>query len=195
MDENKYLALAKKLNQKDQPDSKETRLYLPTAKIDDLSVHCFFWNLHSYKTIGFRITPNFIVPDWDEYENGAMILFSNSGKYENITDIKNFVKLIYGILPKLRFHKLNNEFKVDGVDEECDIDSILDTFITHPNIEKNYGCCSVCHENTTGKTTCNHHLCFICNAKIQTMANKNKTASRCPICRDVVFYGNDDEVD
>jgi hypothetical protein len=139
MDEIKLSALAEKLNQKERANTRGKVLYLPIEKIDGLSVDCFFTNQHSYNRVSFRITPNFKVPDWDEEGNGEMILFSESGKYENITDIKNFVKLIYGILPNLRFHKLNNEYKIEGVDEKEDIDLILDTFISHPNIEKNMG--------------------------------------------------------
>jgi hypothetical protein len=83
-------------------------------------------------------------------------------------------------------------FKVLGADKEENLDLLLDAFITHPNIEKKYGCCSVCHDMTIGKTKCSHHLCFICNDKIQTMSSKNSAFNRCPICRETLCSNNDD---
>jgi hypothetical protein len=64
------------------------------------------------------------------------------------------------------------------IDEEQDT-KFFQEIITNPNISfASIENCSVCMEQTKTKTTCSHHLCYICWSKLK---QKN-----CPVCRKIL---------
>jgi hypothetical protein len=81
------------------------------------------------------------------------------------------------------FKKIVNNLKFDKVkgsidDEEQDT-KFFQEIIINPNISfTSTENCSVCIEPTKTKTSCSHHLCYICWSKLK---QKN-----CPICREVL---------
>lgn len=88
------------------------------------------------------------------------------------------LKLIYAILPQLKFCKYNGEFKTD-TDTDTALIPFWKHFLQHENVEADLQDCCVCQETTICHTDCGHRLCYKCWENIQ--ANGFDSFLECPI--------------
>ena len=68
-------------------------------------------------------------------------------------------------------------------------ESLADPENTSAGIESSFKECCICNDETTNKTSCNHHICIVCLSRL----NKQQ----CPMCREEMYEddGDDDSDD
>lgn len=96
------------------------------------------------------------------------------------------LKLIYEILPQLKFCTMYGEFKTDMDTTEIVI-PFWKQFLQHDNVETDLEDCCVCHETTTCHTDCGHNLCYKCWENIRQTgydSTLEEPIYPCPICRE-----------
>lgn len=177
---------------------------LPIMKIDNILVSCKF-EISKYsrsKDIGFTINSK---------NNDKLIYFScylyrdctkdekdsnedNNYKIRTYNDeeIELGINKFLEILPTLKFYKLYGVFQtIIDFDYPINNKYLIQNnkmpnywrlIIKSENVESIYQKCSVCHDETETKTSCNHSLCYECWDKL--MVHQNEYYSKkCPICR------------
>ena len=70
-----------------------------------------------------------------------------------------------------------------AISNEC----LADPENTSAGIESSFKECCVCNDETTNKTSCNHHICIVCLSRL----NKQQ----CPMCREEMYEDDDDDDD
>lgn len=158
----------------------EKRIVIPIDRIYNISVHCeFIITDFGYAT--------FTIKSWNthqamdiEYE----LYYQRSDKIEKDEDVFKLVKFIFDIIPKLKFDKCIGRFVREIVRPDY---TIFEAFEQCDFIKMTYAQCCVCHERTTTKTECNHHLCIQCWDQLKEVEKDNRHAFRyCPLCREEI---------
>ena len=66
-------------------------------------------------------------------------------------------------------------------------ESLADPENTSAGIESSFKECCICNDETTNKTSCNHHICIVCLSRL------NKQS--CPMCREEMYEDDGDDED
>lgn len=111
---------------------------------------------------------------------------SEKNKPMDIERIAISLKIIFDIIPQLKFNKFEGNLQTDTKDK--DILPFIKQFCHHENVKTSFEDCCVCYETTKTKTMCGHSLCMLCWEKMPFTRGENDEdpMQRCPICRDVL---------
>ena len=124
---------------------------------------------------------------------GNKILLSNIHKIdeENIEHtFQEIVRYIFHIPNKYKYSKLLDELVLNTELERKEEYITAVSIITHEPINN----CSVCYDENSVLTDCNHNLCRECYYNIKKKLSKNLSFPKCPICRtQIKNYESDDE--
>lgn len=105
----------------------------------------------------------------------------------DIEDSEKFKNYIYNIL--FYMHIVVSKFNFNPIlkylNHRTDIPSLIELSLAHINLFGENTDCSVCMEQTTTKTICNHELCRKCYCSLE-----NKI---CPICRRSLIDDDDED--
>lgn len=151
---------------KEKEDKGENIYKFQEVKINDVT--CIF-EIHFIKKI-FVVKTKYTYVLFDEENNYYGKYIVHHLKYDDLEELLFHISKIYihysfyngELLPNIEIKKKITEKK----------------FICNNNASR----CSVCYDETTEMTQCNHHICLKCREKI--LISDSISSKKCPICRD-----------
>ena len=167
-------------------DEDESCYYFPISKVDGVRVNCQVYK--SEEALIFQVISVSI--------GCVKVLYSFSMPYMPLNGeltIKNFVKEVFKILPKLRFENYLTKLYIpdDSYVLSKKRRRLWEAFQCDTITMDHGKCVCLCDSLTLRKVKCGHHLCLPCNQKIKVVNSK----ILCPICRADISENEDEEYD
>jgi|TARA_R110000782_G_scaffold20264_2_gene54894 rubrerythrin len=124
-------------------------------------------------------------------ESSVRLTFSSRWKHKILYcfEVKSPQELMDEVLKlkDITFCKIENSFFTKEQTEKRNFHKFKNLVLPFENIKSEIVECSVCLDETTNKICCGHHLCFVCETKMNVKI--------CPLCRKPYYHYHDDSDD
>ena len=111
----------------------------------------------------------------DDYNHLLHISICDVNDTNREEKIVDFFKIIYNLNSDYTYSKIVDKLVLNSEKHDLENEILAKSFLKHSMINE----CSVCNEQNSILTKCNHNLCRICHFKIKRLI----ICPLCPICR------------